>query len=590
MSLEALFTLGVVLLMLGILTLTAIGPDTVFMGGLTLLLVTGIISPQEALSGLSNSGMVTVGVLYIVAAGIRETGATDLLVQRVLGQPRSFSHAQLKMMGPVAFISGFLNDTPVVAVMIPAVMDWARRFGLQESKLLIPLSYAALLGGTCTLIGTSTNLVVNGLVTSHTQLPSLGMFDITWIGLPCAVVGILFVVVAGRWLLPERTPPISCVETPREYTVEMIVDPEGPLVGKTVEKAGLRHLPDIFLTEIERGDHVLAAVSPQEPLEGNDRLIFTGLVDAVLDLQRIRGLKPATEEVFKLDMPRADRVLVEAVVSHRSALVGRSIRGGRFRSRYNAVAIAVARHGGRLKQNIGDVVLRPGDTLLLEAQPSFVEQQRNLFDFFLISPIPDFSHPRHEKVFIAVGILIALVVAVTAQWLSMLEAAMLAAGFMIMTGCISGAQARRSLDWQVLLTIAASLGIGQALLKTGAADYIARLLIDVAGGHPWSTLAAVYMLTALFTSLITNNAAVVLIFPIALAAAEKLNVNLMPFIITIMMGGSSSFSTPIGYQTNLMVFTAGGYHFTDFLRIGLPLTLVVGALTVLLIPLIWGFS
>lgn len=590
MSLEALFTVGVVILMLGLLVLTSTGPDTVLMGGLTLLLITGIISPQEALSGLSNPGMVTVGVLYIVVAGIRETGSTDMIVRRILGRPRSTADAQFKMMGPVAVISALINDTPVVAIMIPAVIDWAKRFRLQESKLLIPLSYAALLGGTCTLIGTSTNLVVNGLVTAQANLPSLGMFDISWIGLPCAMAGILFVLIAGRWLLPERVPPISCVETPREYTVEMIVDPNGPLANRTVEEAGLRHLPDIFLTEIDRGDHVLAAVSPQEPLEANDRLIFTGLVDAVLDLQRIRGLMPATQEIFKLDVPRSDRLLVEAVVSNRSAVVGRSVRQGRFRSRYNAVVLAVARHGGRLRQNIGDVILRPGDTLLLEAQPSFVEDQRDSFDFFLISPIPDFSPPRHERAYIAIGILAAMVIVVAGQWLSMLHGAMLAAGFMIMTGCVTGAQARRSIDWQVLLTIAASFGIGEALINTGAADFLARYIITTARGDPWTALATVYLITGVFTNLITNNAAVVLIFPIAMATAKDLHVNAMPFIIAIMMGGSASFSTPIGYQTNLMVYTAGGYHFTDFLRIGLPLTLAVGAVVVTLVPMIWGFS
>ncbi|MEJ2719331.1 MAG: SLC13 family permease, partial [Deltaproteobacteria bacterium] len=430
MTIAAVFALLVIIFMLGLLVLTPIGPDTVLLGGLTLFLVSGIISPVEALSGLSNEGMVTVAVLYVVVAGIRETGGTDLIIQNILGRPRSLADGQLKLMAPVAALSAFLNNTPVVAVMIPAVLHWSRRFSLEASRLLIPLSYASILGGTCTLIGTSTNLVVNGLVKSQTRLEPLGFFDIAWVGVPCTVIGILFLVLSGRWLLPARTPPISCWESPREYTIEMTVEPGGPLVDKTLEEAGLRHLPGMFVAEIERSGHLLPAVSPQEPLDANDRLVFSGLVDAVVELQKIRGLKPVTDEIVKLDAPRSDRLLVEAVVSHRCSLVGRSIREGGFRSRFNAVVIAVARHGERLKQNIGDVIIRPGDTLLLEAQPSFLEQQRHSFDFFLISPIEGGAPPRHERAFVAIAILAAMVLVVSVRWLSMLEAAMIAGGAM----------------------------------------------------------------------------------------------------------------------------------------------------------------
>ncbi len=589
MSVAVIFVLAVILFMLVLLVVTPLGPDTVLMGGLTLFLVSGIISPAEALSGLSNEAMVSVAVLYVVGAGVRETGGTDLIIHRILGRPRSLADGQLKLMAPVAALSAFLNNTPVVAVMIPAVLNWSRRFRLEVSRLLIPLSYASMLGGTCTLIGTSTNLVVAGLVRSDTNLEPLGFFDIAWIGVPCTIVGLLFVVLFSKWLLPERNLPISCWENPREYTIEMVVEPDGPLVDKSVEEAGLRHLPGMFLAEIERGGHLLAAVAPQEPLEPNDRLVFAGLVDAVVDLQKIRGLKPATEELVKLDSRRSERILVEAVVSNRSSLVGKSVREGGFRSRYNAVVIAAARHGERLKSNIGDVIIRPGDTLLLEAQPSFVEEQRHSFDFFLISPIEDSVPPRHERAFVAMAILGALVLIVSLRWLSILQAAMVAGGAMIITGCVNGTQARRSVDWQVLLTIAASFGIGQALVNTGGAALIADSLIELAGGDPLVTLAVVYLLTAVFTSLITNNAAVVLLFPIAITAANDLQVNLLPFVMTIMVGASASFATPIGYQTNLMVYTAGGYRFTDFLRIGLPLNVAIGVVTVLLVPLIWGF-
>lgn len=589
MSVDAAFTLAIVCFILGLLVFTSIGADTILMGGLTLLLVSGILTPAETLGGLANEGMVTVAVLYVVVAGVRESGGTDLIIQQMLGRPRSVAGAQFRLMTPVAALSAFLNNTPVVAIMIPAALDWARRFKLSPSRLLIPLSYASILGGICTLIGTSTNLVVSGLIQAQTGLKPLSLFEIAWVGIPCSIVGILFMVLFGRWLLPDRTPPISCWENPREYTVEMVVAPDGPLVGKTVEDAGLRHLPALFLAEIERDGHFLAAVSPQEVLEPKDRLVFAGLVDGVVELQKIRGLKPATRQIGKLDLPRSERVVAEAVVSNRCSLVGRSIREAGFRSRYNAVVIAVARHGERLNQNIGDIVLRPGDTLLLEAQPSFLEQQKHSFDFFLVSPIEDATPPRHEKALLAMSILAGMVLVVALGWLSMLEAAMVAAGGMIMTGCVSGTQARRSIDWQVLLTIAASFGFGHALLKTGAASLVAHNLIGLAAGDPWRTLAVVYLATSLFSSFITNNAAVVLLFPIALAVAQDLQVNPMPFLITIMVGASACFATPIGYQTNLMVYSAGGYRFVDFVRIGLPLTVLIGVVSVILIPMIWAF-
>ncbi len=467
MGYEAWFALSVVVVMLGFLALTKIGPDTVLMGGVTLLLITGVLSPSEALSGLANEGMVTVGVLYIVAVGIDRTGLTVVIVDYLLGKPRSMLTAQLRLQVPTTVVSAFTNNTPQVAIMIPAVEQWCRRHDLPVSKFMIPLSYASLLG-MWTLIGTSTNLIVNGLLMSQAKAPSLGMFDIAWVGVPVSILGLAFMILFSKWLLPDRRPGISFIENTREYTVEMIVQPGGRLDGKTVEEAGLRNLPNMYLAEIERRGHVLSAVSNQELLEGNDRLLFVGAVNGAVDLQKIKGLMPATEQVFKLRPPRSDRSLLEAVVSHGSPLVGRSIRQGRFRARYNAVVLAVARHGTLLKSKVGDVVLLPGDTLLLEARPSFFEEYRYTRDFYLVSPIEDSSPPRHERAPVALIILGGMVVLATLEWLSMLQAAMLAAGFMIMTGCVSGSDARSSIDTEVLLTIAASIGLGQALLKTGA--------------------------------------------------------------------------------------------------------------------------
>ena len=589
MNWEAWYTLGVVGMCFGLLARNRAPPDLTMAGGLTLLLVSGVLSPAQALAGFANEGMITVGVLYVVVTGVRETGGIAWIVQKVLGQPRSTRHAQLKLMVPTAIFSAFLNNTPVVAMFIPAVKDWAKRYRLSVSALMMPLSFAAIVGGLCTLIGTSTNLVVNGLLMSETELGSLGMFDIARVGVPVLLVTLLFILVTSKWLLPERQPVISQFSDAREYTVQMSVEADSPLAGMTITEAGLRHLPGLYLIEIERQGRVIPAVSPDERLEGGDLLLFAGIVESIVDLQKIRGLVPATDQVTKIDSPREERRLIEAVVSNTCPMVGKSIRDGRFRDVYNAAIVGVARNGQRLREKIGDIVLRAGDTLLLVTRPSFVEQQHNSRDFFLVSLVEDTGPVRHDKALTAGLILLGMVLAAAGGVLSMLEAAMLAAGVMIITRCTRGRIARRAVDWQVLVVIGASFGIGNALQSTGAAQAIAEGLLSLTGDTPLLALGAVFAATALFSAVATNNVAAVVMFPIALATAGALQVSFMPFAITIMVAASASFATPIGYQTNLMVFGVGGYRFNDYLRIGVPLTVLAGLVTVLLAPLWWPF-
>ncbi|MEJ5340235.1 MAG: SLC13 family permease [Thermogutta sp.] len=613
----AAISLIVVGLIFVLLATTRLAPDVVLMGGLTILLLTGCVTSQEALQGFSNEGMITIAVLFVVGAGLVETGAVSALADTLFGRAKSVTGAIARVMIPTTALSAFINNTPVVSMLIPAINDWARQNRIPPSKLLLPLSYAAILGGTCTLIGTSTNLVVNGLLIrayDQGQLAwaphvtrGLGMFDPTWVGLPIAVAGIAFVLISHRWLLPARDPITPIREDPKQYTTEMLVEPGSPLVGKTIEEAGLRHLPGLYLAEINRDGQVLPAVSPQERLRANDRLIFVGVVESVRDLQRIRGLVPATNQVFKLDAPRSQRCLIEAVISERCPIVGKSIRDGRFRSRYNAVVIGVAREGERLRGKIGDIVLRRGDTVLLEAHPSFVEIHRHSRDFYLISRLEDSKPPRFEKSKTALLILAAMVLVVTVSesfgdlglkigsWelvfgkITMLKGALLAAAAMLAFQCCTLSEARRAIDWQVLVAIGAAFGIGTALERTGAAAFVAHHLIHWVGQNPRLTLLAIHAITSLTTELVTNNAAAALMFPFALATAQELQVNPMPFVISVLTAASASFATPLGYQTNLMVYGPGGYRFTDYLKIGIPMNILVTVLTVTLAPLIWPF-
>ena len=589
MGWEGWFSIGVTTLCFSTLALTRYSPDIVMVGGLTLLLLAGVLSPEQALSGLANEGMVTVGVLYVVVAGLRQTGGIGWIVHSVLGRPRSLLHAQIRMMAPVAMVSAFLNNTPVVAMFIPAVSDWAKRNRLSVSKLMIPLSYASIAGGTCTLIGSSTNLVVNGLLMKETGTDGLAMLELAWVGVPVMMIVFGFICFGSKWLLPERVPAISRYHDAREYTVEMLIENGSKLSGKSVEEAGLRQLPGMFLIEIERQGQIIPAVSSYEVLHDGDRLVFAGVIESVVDLQKIQGLTPASNQIYKLGSSRQDRVLVEAVVSDSCPLAGKSVCKGHFRNFYNAVIIAVARNGKRIHQKIGDIVLRPGDTLLLEAHHSFAEQQRNSRDFFLVSEVDDANPPQYQKAMLAMIILALMVLSVTTGWLSMLKASLLAAGLMIITGCTTGREARRSVDWQILIVIAASFGLGSALQTTGAAQGVAVSLVELAGGSTVISLILMFAATALLSAVATNNAAAVIMFPIALTTANNLGVSVMPFVITLMVAASTSFATPIGYQTNLMVYGVGGYRFSDYLRIGAPLTVLVGLTTVLVVPQVWHF-
>jgi di/tricarboxylate transporter len=478
-------------------------------------------------------------------------------------------------------------------MLLPVLRDVSNRTGISASRLFMPLSFAAILGGVCTLIGTSTNLVTQGLlVQSREAIEPLGgrpmsMWTLSVVGVPIAVAGVAYMLLLGRRLLPDRRPN-GAAEGARRYMTAMQVGPGAPIAGKTIEAAGLRHLPGLFLSRIDRGPESVIAVAPDEVVRPGDVLVFVGVVESVVDLQKIKGLAPVADGSHPVGY-RPKLKLVEAVVSSASPLIGRSIRDAEFRTNFGGVVIAVHRYGEHVPGRIGDIVLRPGDTLLLESDAGFAGRYRNSVHFHLVSEVAGAAAPRHERAVLAFGILAAMVTVMTFEWLDHMVAAFVAAVLMVLTRCCSAGQARAGMDWPVLVVIGASMGVGRAMEKTGLAGGIAEAGAAWAGAAgPWGLLAAVYVLTLAFTTVVNNNAAVALMFPIVVSIARGADMNLMPLVVAMTIAASCEFTTPLGYQTNLIVMGPGGYRWSDYFRFGGPLTLLCAAVAIGLIPLAFG--
>jgi len=601
-TLAAWITIGVIILVVIGLISNKISPDVAMMGGLTMLMLFGVVEPKIAVSGFAERAVIMIGAIYIIAAGLTETGAVEMIAQNVLGRPKSLHSAQFRMMSAVAVMSAFMNTTAVVAMYIPIVSDWSKKLRFSASKMYIPLSFAAILGGTCTLIGTSSNITIAGLFSDYIdqdanlayannfQLTDPAFWWVSIVGVPSVIAGVVYILIFSKWLLPERKSMTDMTLAERQYKVEMMVEEGSPIIGKSIEEAGLRHLPGLYLSEIERGGDILPAVSPDERLTANDLLVFVGVVESVVDLRKIRGLIPATDQVKKISGGRRQRTLVEAVISERSPLIGKTVRRSQFRTRYNAAIIAVHRNRHIVKGKIGDIILQPGDTLLLDTHRGFVDANRNSSHFYLCSLVEGSREVRHERAWLSISILCLLVVMLSLTNIDRMVSALVCAGVMVATRCCTGTVARQSVNWQVLIVIGAAIGIGRAMESSGAAEAIAQHILSVFEPMgPHALLIVMYLLTSLFAQLVTNNGAAVLMFPIAMAVARAANVNPVPFLVCLMSAAACSFITPIAYQTNLMVYGPGGYKYTDYTRFGAPLTAAVCLISTTLAPLFFPF-
>lgn len=586
-----IFTVIVVLLMLVALVLEIRSPDVVLFVSLAVLLLTGVLTPQEAFLGFSNEGMLTVGILFIVAYAAQSSGILEVFAGRVMGKGDGLRRSLLRMIIPVSAMSAFLNNTPIVAMFTPAVRDWARTRGLSPSKFLIPLSYASIFGGVCTLIGTSTNLVVNGLLQQELER-SLTLFELAWVGLPVALVGTLYLVLAGHRMLPEHRDPVEdLMESGREYLVTMEVRKGCPLIDQRVAAAGLRNLQGLFLAEILRNGESIGPVKPTESIRLGDNLVFTGLVNSILQLQKIDQLIPLDEPRLYHDLRQSGQGrIIEAVISSASPMLGRTIKQGNFRARYNAVVLAVHRNGVRISAKIGDIVLKPGDTVLLLGSDDFLKTWNRSREFYMLSKVSELPVVDRFKFNIALASLAAMILLAGLGILSIFKAAILAASILLLTRTVTATEARRAIEMNVLIVIACAFGISKALDKTGAATHIAHSIIgtvQILG--PLGVLGAIYLVTSMLTEVITNNAAAALAFPIAISAATQVNADPMPFVIAVAVGASAAFSTPFGYQTNMIVYGPGGYRFRDFVKVGLPLNIIIMIVALVVIPRVWGF-
>ncbi|NOY30451.1 MAG: SLC13 family permease [Planctomycetes bacterium] len=598
--------------------------DLLFLGGLVLVTLAGVLSSDQALAGFSNRAVVMIAALFAASAGLRATGALDWIGNRLLGGATTERSALIRLAAAVVPSSAFVLNTPLVAMMAPVVVDWCRRRGISPSRLLIPLSYFTILGGVCTLIGTSTTLVINGKLAAMQaegnqpaaiaeRIGELGFFEISSVGIPMALVGVAYLLLAAPRRLPNRTELIEQFgERRREYLVEMQVEPRCPLVGKTVQSAGLRHLPGLFLIEISRTSETITPVSPQDIIRSGDRLVFTGVVTTIADLERIPGLVPAADSTFEtLPAERTRRQLTEAVLSRTSPLIGLTVREADFRKRYNAAIVAVHRNGERLTNKVGSVRLEPGDTLLLQTRSEFVESHRNSHEFYLVSRVGNTTARRHDRALLAGLLFVGLILWLTvcSLWPDLLPwgnvmsgrihaiAAVAVVLAMIVTRCMTTSEARSAIDLQVLLTIGAALGIGEALDRSGAAYWLASFLVDSTSAlglkdhwEPYVLLAVVYLVSQMFTETITNLAVATIMIPVAVYVAIEGGYDPRPFIIAVTLAASLSFVTPIGYQTNLMVMGPGGYQPRDYWRVGWPLATLLTISALFLIPWQWPFA
>jgi di/tricarboxylate transporter len=589
--------------MFAVLFFTHIPPAAVFLTVLTFCLTFHLAPESALLGGFSNASVVTVGTLFVVAAGMYSTGAVNRIVDQVIGLPQTLGVALVKLLGLVSVSSAFLNNTPLVAMMVPVVRDLSRTTGLAASKLYLPVSFASILGGASTLIGTSSNLIIAGMVAEQLALDApnappmraVTFFDPAYVGVPAAIVGLLFMVLVGSRLLPAYSGDADDRSAfDRRYRLEFETSADGPLIGKSLQSAGLASAPDYEFVAWQRANG-LEADAGRDVLQPGDRLAFVAATNGVVALWSREGLLPRSDLRFPSSDPvaHADRyndALVETVLARANAAVGRTVTEIPVEASFEADIrlIGVSREG-QPTGPLPNEELRPGDVVALEVAPAFFYSERRQEQFSLTKRLPGVALARTQRATLALAITAIMVALAAAGVMSMLNAALLAVGAMLISGCIAYRAAWRSVELETLVVLASAIGLEAAITASGLSQAIGEVMARLAGESPYVALAVVFLGVIVMTNLITNNAAAAFMFPIALAVATTLQVNFMPYVIALMLGTSYAFINPAGYQTNLMVYGPGGYSFADFARVGVPLTILMGVVVVVLAPIVFGF-
>lgn len=576
-----------------------LAPDMVAIFSLGLVLAAGILSKDELLGAFSNPAPITIACMFILSAGLERSGCIDIMgraFRKVAGDSELRVLVVLMVTGAV--LSAFVNNTPVVVVFLPIILRLAKTTDLKASRLLIPLSFACILGGTCTLTGTSTNLIIDGQAQAF-NLEPFTMFELTKLGIVYAAVGFVYMLTVGRKLLPVRESVATSIADmqEREFLTQVIVQPDSPLVGSTLTETLHKEIREARVLEVRRRGVPLTDPLDTLIIDERDRILISVHGEDFEDLKDTEGLRLTAYQNLKLEtLERRPAVLMEGIIGPQSPLVGRTLRSLQFRQRFGVLILGIHRQGGDFRRNFEDVHLHPGDTLLLEGPERAIDRVQDQQDFVSLTTRRE-KDIRPEKAWFAAAITAGFVLMASLTSVPIVVLAFLAAVAMLASRCLQPHQAYASVQWNIIFLIIGMLGVGKAMEVTGGAALLADGVMAVFGNyHPTVILAAVYLLSSILTELISNNAVAVLLTPIVIKIAAsidfagQLGVDARPFIVAMMFGCSASFATPIGYQTNTYVYGAGGYKFSDFPKIGVPLNLILWLVATALIPIFWPFK
>ena len=594
MMLEMLIVSAILLLALVLFATELVPIDLTALLVVGALILTGVLTPAEGFSGFSHPAPVTVAAMLVLSAGLMRTGAVVKLGQKVSAIGGRSEFSQLAVIIPViALLSAFISNTAAVAMFIPLVLNIAREKKLSPSRMLLPLSYAAILGGACTYIGTSTNIIVGTIYADGDRSP-LRMFEFTSLGLVLLGLGAVYMLTIGQRNLPSRPTEASLTEgyRLREYLTELVIRADSPLLDKTLRETDFSRLLDIEVLEIQRGPEKLRLFLQDVRLSGGDILIVKGNLENILKIRETEGVDILAEvKLSDRDLKSEDVTLAEAVISPDSFLIGRTLKEANFRQRYQATALAIRRHGSQIRDKLGRVRLQVGDMLLVQVRKGILGNLRHDSDFMLILEESQGSDFRFSKLPVAVLIFLGVIAAVASHKLPIELAALFGALLMVFTRCLSLRQAYLAVDWRIVILIGGTLALGTAMVKTGTANAIADTLVGWSGAlGPVALIAVLYLLTMGMTEIMSNNATAALLTPIAISIAHHGGWDPRPFAFCVAFAASCSFLTPIGYQTNTMVYGPGGYRFTDYFKVGVWLSLISWLAATLLIPRLWPFN